>query len=154
MSKISRREAPESRRVLIMDRRSQTAELDHVHAIEPARRISSLYRNKTVWWILRNFSSHKTLEWLADALAVVQKPFKTRSGACPITGASVADHKMLPDLSHTHTQTHCSWVKMLPVNLHLSCEHYFFEVQRRGMIYGGISTALALALHHERNMLP
>lgn len=61
------------------------------------------------------------------------KPFKTRSDtACPITEASAADHKMLPDLSHrhTHTRTHIYTdslfrVKTLPVNLHLSHELYF-----------------------------
>lgn len=56
------------------------------------------------------------------------KAFKTSSDiACPITEASVADHKMVPDLSHAKTHTHTDLlfrVKMLPVNLHLSCEHY------------------------------
>lgn len=56
----------------------------------------------------------------------------------------MADHKMLPDLSHTGTSAHThsrpcagththreslSRVKMLPVNSHLSCVHNFFEVE-------------------------
>lgn len=82
---------------------------------QPADRISSLDRNE-----LRGEScgiSHPTNGGMTRGCPrCCAKPFKTRSDiACPITEASAADHKMLPDLSHTdtltHTQTHCSELK-------------------------------------------
>lgn len=80
-----------------------------------------------------------------------KKPFKTRSDiACPITEASVADHKMLPDLSHrprhTHTCTHTESllrVKMLPVNSHLSCVRYFLRWNPRNDLWRHVDSSRA-----------
>ncbi len=97
---------------------------------EPADRISSLDRNELCGESCG--ISHPTNGGMTRGCPrCCAKPFKTRSDiACPITEASAADHKMLPDLSHTDTHTHTHTdslfrAKMLPVNSHLSCEHYF-----------------------------
>lgn len=84
---------------------------------EPADRTSSLVRNELCGESCG--ISHPTNGRMTRACPrCCAKPFKTRSDiACPITEASVADHKMLPDLSHrrthahAHTQTHCSELK-------------------------------------------
>ena len=90
---------------------SQITELNRLQ--QPADRISSLDRNE-----LRGEScgiSHPTNGGMTRGCPrCCAKPFKTRSDiVCPITEASAADRKMLPDLSHTdtHTQTHCSEFK-------------------------------------------
>lgn len=73
---------------------------------KPADRISSLDRNELCGESCG--ISHPTNDGMTRGCPrCCANPFKTRSDiACPITEASVADHKMLPDLSHTDTHTH------------------------------------------------
>lgn len=86
-------------------------------------------------------------------------PLKTRiDTVCQITECGVAGHKLLPDLSHTHTvhtQTYTHTDSLFTVQLGSSKLGAFimwalFWVGTWRMIYEGISTSLYLTLHHKQ----